>query len=448
MARRRRAVERASLRQTVTDRIIVVLIAVVAASGSMSLLPGSGQAAVRRAVCQAGSLGLSSCSRSTLALGAGRLGPPRCAVLAALDDVLPEVQVSRMVSPAGLPVEVSSARSGRITLRLGTQDSAAPPEPLTGERRKTRALLPGAEVPVAAEWTLPSDQGADAVVDAVADAHQVWVTGRSSLATLFAVLGGDQGDIPAPTVRYSRVRLDRRVLPGVAVPSTPATPPKATKATKAKVDTSTKKQDRTGKRAARVKAPANWIRIDSEQPAVLQFDRVDQQSAVVAATSGVVAGEPVSGWIRWTRDRDGNVRDVLLALVSPRALVRGEPAPLAGEISVSYLAVPVRTAPEQQLAQGWLSDASGFHLDLDQVLRLAPVDTSNQLTAFLSRAASVTTLHHAGADLSTARTRIFDELVTLRRQEPEGFAVTFAGRVDPQPGGSARTLVVDRACAR
>lgn len=421
MARRMRAVERASARQAVTDKVIVVLVGVVAAAGLMSLLPGSSQAAVRRVVCQAGSLGLSSCTPSTLALGLDRLSPPRCAVLAGLDAVLPEVRTSRLTSAGGVTVEASSARSGQITLRLGEPDTVPLPFTLEGQPRGTRTLLPGADVPTGTEWTLPSDAGADAVVDAVSDAHQRWLTRRSALAAVFSLLGRDAGGIPAPTVRYSRVELDRRVLPGRPVPAT-VTP------------------GRTPTRSA------SYVTVRTDEPATVQHDRTDGQTAVVAGLTGVVRGRPATGTVRWTRDADGDLRDVLVALVSTTSLVKGERAVPAGSVAVSYLAVPVQTAAEQQLAQAWLADPEGFRLGLDPLLLLTPPAPTDQLTTFLVRAASLTTLHYAGVDLGTGAALARQELVTLRRTEWAGHAPTFAGRVDPQPGGAARALVADPAC--
>ena len=68
MARRRRAVERATFRRTVTDRVVVLVLVVVTASGLMSVLPGSSQRLVSRTACRAVSLGLGACGAAGLDL--------------------------------------------------------------------------------------------------------------------------------------------------------------------------------------------------------------------------------------------------------------------------------------------------------------------------------------------------------------------------------------------
>lgn len=90
MARRRRAVERASHRQAIVDRVVIGVLVVVATSGLMSLLPAQSQIAVSRFACRAGSLGLGSCGSSTQSLGSDQLAPPRCPILARFDRALPE----------------------------------------------------------------------------------------------------------------------------------------------------------------------------------------------------------------------------------------------------------------------------------------------------------------------------------------------------------------------
>ena len=58
MGPRRRAVERATRRQNLLDRIVVGILVVVALSGLMSVLPAATQVAVSRFACRVGSLGL------------------------------------------------------------------------------------------------------------------------------------------------------------------------------------------------------------------------------------------------------------------------------------------------------------------------------------------------------------------------------------------------------
>src|SRR4051794_31766449 len=111
---RRRAVERASRRQNLIDRIVVGILVVVALSGLMSVLPAYTQVAVSRFACRVGSLGLGSCGAAGIDLENAQLAPARCTVLATLDKTLPEVRAEQLTTRQGLPLVVSQARSGDV----------------------------------------------------------------------------------------------------------------------------------------------------------------------------------------------------------------------------------------------------------------------------------------------------------------------------------------------
>ena len=47
--------------------------------------------------------------------------------------------------------------------------------------------------------------------------------------------------------------------------------------------------------------------------------------------------------------------------------------------AVAYISIPVTTPPEQRLVQAWLADPAGVTVPLNELLRLRPARTSDQL---------------------------------------------------------------------
>ena len=428
MARKRRAVERASVRQTITDRIIAGLLVLLAASGLMSILPGQSQAAVSRLACRVGSLGLGACQADGIDLGIEQLNPPRCTVLATLDRTVPEVRVKRVTTTSGLPVEIDSARSGDSFVRIGGVDGSAPPLALAGDTRGARLLIPGAEVPSQAEWFLPGGQGADNIVDAVDDRHRQWVQRRSSLAVVSALLDRGGRDIPDPTTLISRVQLDANVLPR-ETEAAPAPPRQG------------RLSDGEKRRAGR-----SWVAVTPGETALVQFNRISRETSVVAGVQGRFEQAAVSGAVRWTRDSSGAVTSVVLALVSDGALAAHEPLNSTRSMGIAYITVPVTTAAERDLAAVWLSDRAGFTLGLSALLGLQAPSPKDQLTSFLTRAATVTILRYTGLGTQQANDRVRQELVAMRRVEQPQTKLLLASEIDPQPNGTARVLATVPSC--
>lgn len=429
MARKLRAVERASVRQTITDRIIAGLLVLLAASGLMSILPGQSQAAVSRFACRVGSLGLGACQSDSSTLGIEQLNPPRCSVLATLDQTVPEVRIKRLTTANGLPVQIDSARSGDAFVRVGNADGTAPPTALAGEARGSRELIAGATVPTQAEWFLPGGQGADAIVDAVDDQHRQWVQRRSSLAVVSALLDRGGREIPDPTTLVSRVQLTENVLPYREDAS--PTPP------------------RQGQLSAGEKrrATESWVAVVPDQPASVTFNRISRETSAVAALQGRFAASPVSGAVRWTRDSTGAVTSVVLALVSNGPLADHEPFNAATpSTGIAYLTVPVETPAERELAAAWLSDRAGFTLNLNELLGLTPPQANDRLTSFLTRAATVTILRYSGLSTAQADERVTQELTAMRRVETPDIKLLLASEIDPQPNGTIRVLTTVPSC--
>ncbi len=428
MARRRRAVERATSRQVLTDRIVVGVLIVVAASGLMSVLPAYGQVALSRVACQVVSLGLGGCGAPGIELENAQLSPARCSTLADLDAVLPEVRVEHVVTAKGMPVTISQARSGDVVVDLGPEDRSAMPDLLAGETRSQRTLLDGVSVPARAEWLLPRGQGLDQLVTATYDGHQQWVERRSALALIGSSVLGTAQQIPQPTVLFSRVRLDGQRLPRLI--DQPGGPTTAT--------------DRPEPRGPR--APSDELVLDATVPAVVMVNTITGEAATSATVRGTVGGTPVSGSLRLTRSSDGAITGILLAVVSDGRLVPGEPNVSLSGPGVAYIAVPVRTESERQLVSDWVTDRDGLRIPLDELLGLREPGTDDRLAAFLTRAATVTVLRYGAVSTGDVTSRVGSELVNLRRQDWVGVRMMAAGTVAPQPSGGKRTLVDDPSC--
>ena len=414
---RRRDVERASRRRSVTDRILVLVLVVVAASGFMSALPATAQVAVGRLACRVGSLGLGACGADPVALTDPELAPPRCAALAALDEALPEVRVSETTTPSGLRIQTRTARSGDSVLHLGPDQTTEPPLLLAGQRRGRQEVLPGVDVSNSADWFLPGGQGGDIVVAAALEQHRQWLQHRSSLAPLGAVFGSSGRELPSPTL------LRSRVWPGVAQLPPPA-------------DTTAALSD-----------TRNRVVLRADQPAHLVTNSIDRDSMLTISLTGTWAGQPVTGAASWRRAASGEVEQVTVAVVAARSLVKGEPALPKGSAEVAYITIPVATAGERRLVEGWLSRPTGFSLPLTELLGLRQPDVRDQLAAFLTRAATVTVLRHGDTDRLALTRRVTDEVIATERVERADTRLTAAFTVAPQPNGEPRTLAEDPACA-
>lgn len=428
MVRRRRAVERAAFRQVVTDRIIVGMLAVVAASGLMSVLPAYSQVAVSRLACRAASLGLGACGVVGIDLENTRLTPARCKTLSALDEFLPEVRVEQVTTERGLAVTISQTRSGDVFVQLGGPDQSVAPNLLAGERRQQRQLLPGVEVASHAEWLLPRGQGLDDLVIAAHDGQQQWVERRSALALVASPLFNAPQTIPEPALLQSEVRLDSPQLPRFR--DTPEVPRIATP----KPDT------RPGIVAV------DELTIDSSQPASFVLNRNTGESSTVTALRGTVAGHGVTGTVRLTRNSAGTVTAVLATVVSENSLVPGEQLGSLPGPAVAYISIPVRTGPERRLVQQWVSEPNGFTLGVRELLRLRPPRSDDQLGSFLTRAATVTVLRYAFVSPAQLQSRVSEELRTLRRQNWDGVEVVAVNSIAPQPSGGRRIVVNEPAC--
>jgi hypothetical protein len=453
---RRRAVERATRRQNLLDRIVVGILVVVALSGLMSVLPASTQVAVSRFACRVGSLGLGSCGVAGIDLENTQLAPARCTVLAALDKSLPEVRVEQLTTREGLPMVVSQARSGDVFVELGpTGQPTAPggsggvppgvdtapggsggvppgvdtaPDLLAGELRPERSVMSGVSVPAQAEWYLPRGQGLDQLVTATYNKHQQWVERRSALALVGSRLFGLDREIPPPAVLFSQVRLDQQRLPRFADGPVPP------------------RTDRGTSRTRGPTAAVNSLRLDPSVPALATVNRISSSTATVAILRGTLRQQPVSGAVRLTRNADGLVTSVLVAVVGTGRMVPKEHLGSLPGPAVAYISIPVTTGPEQRLVQAWLADPAGLAIPLDELLQLRPPRTTDQLGSFLTRAATVTILRYAFVSSGELQERVTRELITQRRQDWTGIRMVAASSIAPQPSGGSRQIVEDPSC--
>jgi hypothetical protein len=439
---RRRAVERATRRQNLIDRIVVGILVVVALSGLMSVLPTYTQVAVSRFACRVATLGLGSCGTAGIDLENTQLAPARCTMLATLDQSLPEVRVEQLTTRQGLPVVVSQARSGDVFVELGaTGQPTAPggsggvppvwdtaPDLLAGEPRPQRTIMSGVTVPAQAEWYLPRGQGLDQLMIAAHNKHQQWVERRSALALVGSRLFGADSEIPPPAVLFSTVRLDQQRLPRfVDGPVPPRT-------------------DRIPARPRGPEAAVNRLHLDPGVPALATVNRISRSTATVASLRGTLRRQPVTGTVRWTRNADGVVTSVLVAVVAPGRMVPQEHLGSLPGPGVAYISIPVSTVPEQRLVSTWLSDPAGLTIPLEELLQLRPAKSSDQLGSFLTRAATVTILRYAFVQPTELQARVTTELATQRRQEWTSIRMVAASSIAPQPSGGPRQIVEDPSC--
>ena len=428
MSPRRRAVERATRRQLVTDRIVIGTLVVVALSGLMSVLPAYTQVAVSRFACRVGSLGLGSCGAPGINLGNSQLAPARCAVIGTLDEALPEVRVEQVTTSQGLPVTINQARSGDVYVALGDAAQPSAPDLLAGEARAPRTVLPGVSVPGQAEWFLPRGQGLDQLVTAAHREHQQWFERQSALALVGSRLFGPHQEVPPPALLFSEVPLNQPRLPRF---DDRAPPPQT---------------DRSPKRPTGPVAAVNRLGLDATVPALAVVNRISGTTSTVASLRGTLRQRPVTGALRWTRNADGVITSVLVTVVASKRLAPGEKLGSLPGPAVAYISIPVTTPPEQQLVQTWLADPAGVSVPLDELLGLRPARTSDQLGSFLTRAATVTILRYAFVAPQELQARTFSELAALRRQDWTGIRMVAASSIAPQPSGGRRQIVEDPSC--
>ncbi|SEP70801.1 hypothetical protein [Microlunatus flavus] len=430
MANRRRAVERATFRRKATDRVVAGVLVLVGLSGLMSVLPGHSQRAVSYAGCRVVTLGLGTCGAPGLDLSDTSLAPARCPTLATLDAALPEVRVRQLSTARGLPVVISTARSGDVVVQLGDAPQPAPPTLLDGATRPRRPIVPGVDVPAQAEWYLPRGQGLDELVGAVQDGEHEVAQNRSALALLAGGLDRDERTVPPPTLLTSTVDLREQLLPQVPARTDPV-PPRTT---------TTPTRPRGPVRSGGV------LTVRPDVPARLVFNRVSRTSTLVATLGGTIGGRPATGTLRVERDPSGNVLEVLLAVVTQGQVVPGEPRTSLPGPAVAYVRVPVRTPAERELVGTWLAGPSAATVPLDELLGLATPSADDQLASFLSRAATVTVLRYAFVDPAALQDRVTTELVEGRRQEWDGIRLVEVVGVAPTPTGAGRVAVSDPPC--
>ena len=138
---------------------------------------------------------------------------------------------------------------------------------------------------------------------------------------------------------------------------------------------------------------------------------------------------------------------MIVAVVAARPLVTGEPALPADSAEVAYITIPITTEIERDLVESWLSAPEGFSLPLTALLGLRQPDTRDQLTAFLTRAATVTVLRYQDTDRAWLSRQVKGQLIAADRVEWPEVKLSAAFTVAPQPDGQPRTLQSDPACA-
>ncbi len=175
-------------------------------------------------------------------------------------------------------------------------------------------------------------------------------------------------------------------------------------------------------------------------------NRISRSTSTVASLRGTLRRQPVTGAVRWTRNADGDVTSVLVAVVGAGQMVPKEHLGSLPGPAVAYISIPVTTAPEQRLVQSWLSDPAGLTIPLDELLQLRPARITDHLGSFLTRAATVTILRYAFVPPGELQDRVTRELTTQRRQDWTGIRMVAASSIAPQPSGGSRQIVEDPSC--
>ncbi len=396
--------------------MIVIGLVAIAIAGLMSFAFGPRQAAVSRAACLIGSLGLASCRDEIPSFEPVRLGEPRCRFLADLDPSLPEVRTETVTLPSGLTLTTSRARSGDTWVQVGPPTATDPPAVLDGAVRRSRYPAPGLDVPAHTEWLLPPGQDLRQLATALEDRHDQEVRSRSAMA-LFARLVHPVGgpDLRPPTVRYSSLALDSAPFPVAGEP--PESPP--------------------GKE--------DWLMLDRDRAAMAVYRTGDRQLSVIAPITGLTGGRPVAGVVRWSRDEAARLTSVLIMVVVDGSLIT-ESLEIEKSISVGYLGLPIRTDDERELAERWLSGRAGFGLSTRELFGLAAPKAADRLAGWLNRAATVTVLRYQGVASGTALGRASEEVRLARRTEWSDARLVTVQQVAPRPDGTTRTLADDPDC--
>jgi hypothetical protein len=186
--------------------------------------------------------------------------------------------------------------------------------------------------------------------------------------------------------------------------------------------------------------------LDAAVPALAMVNRISGTTATVARLNGTLRTRPVTGAVRWTRNADGLITSVLVAVVGSGQMVPKEHLGSLPGPAVAYISIPVTTVPEQRLVQAWLSDPAGLSIPLEELLELRPPRSSDQLGSFLTRAATVTILRYAFVAPAELQDRVVEELTKQRRQDWTGIRMVAASSIAPQPSGGVRKIVEDPSC--
>lgn len=425
MARRQRSVERAGRRDAAVDRVLAVVLFGLAASGVMSVLPAGAQRAVAHGSCTLLTVGLTDCAPSVI-LGIGtQLGPPRCAPLSALDAALPEVLSRTITTEEGLRLSRDVTRDGRVIISPSGSDAQAP-DLWSGRRPPSVQVLEGVSVPAGTAWDLPGGRDEGSLVRQLREEHLRLVQKRSALS-LLTTLVGSSGDMPPPpNRRTSSVRLDRLHLPGSTSPlpaPVDSAAPRATSRLRPVLD------------------------VDRSEPASVVTDDVDQITATSVALEGRGGWrQPVAGALRWTRDHTGSLTGLTMEAVSQQPLLAVSGARDPAAVDVVYVWLPLGTADESDIVEGWLARPGGAEFDGDVVLGLHRPDPTDRMQVLLASAAEVTDVQLTGVTVGRLAESVRSDARRGLRGDWSGATIAKVATVAPQPGGGPRTVAMETSC--
>jgi hypothetical protein len=423
-------VVRAGQREAVVDRVTAFTMSALLLAGAMTALPSGPRGVVVRAGCRLLTIGLGACAASPFDTPGSQLGLPRCAALAALDQVLPEVLVSDVELDDGATLRRQVTRDGTVLLSVPAgdvgdvgdvagstaQDVDPVPVPLwSGGAREQVRVLDGVRLQSGVRWDLPRGLGERELLQSLKDQHDRVVQRRSALSLGIGAPSARERPA-APTTLFSTVDPLEVTWPG----SSPV--------------------------PVRIPRPGT-VQVVAGEPVHLLTDRLRERTWTTLAVSGATAREEaVEGSVRFAREADGRVSALSFVLVSAGSLSARLGSRSADLVDVSYTWLPLTTAVEDEIVQDWLGAAAPATLPLSVLTQAAPAAAGNRMQALLVTGSRTTITTLTGEpDVVAAQVR---QDVAAGVRSPRTTAAPLTGVVSlaASPGGRPRQLVEEPTC--
>lgn len=306
--------------RTRLDRVATVMVVTLSLIAVLTLLPQSWQQRLISWGCQGATFGVTDCvARLYEPPPAALRAVPQCDVDQVLEQMAPTVERQIISFATGSQLERWVARNGDIRLvALPEQPPSGSADGWDGDAWPSVTLLPGVDLPLAAQWTFPDGEGEREVIAALQQQHARRYQERSALAPLLSDTRAATAELTAPTTWWSRTPLT-----DVAEETSEPTPTPGT------------------------------VRL-SGTAATLLHDEVAEAVLTTVPASGITAsGADVQGVVRWARLTTGRATE----LVGTWAWTEG------GRTSAVHLVLPLADGDDDDF-EAWLQQPDGPTLDL------------------------------------------------------------------------------------